>query len=147
MSDTIESGGEDTIPAPVPEEPTLNLKVGSRGYAVLLLQQSLNVVMDGEFTEATKTALEEMQAAQGIPVTGEGDELTLSYLGLHWPPGSRRYSSPQKSTVMVLMRHIPSCACGRRRLRWPCVPRWTWSISAANAASRKACSTKPRSSA
>jgi hypothetical protein len=94
MSDTITlteetlPGGEDTtVPAP---DDYLVLRVGSTGYGVTLLQQGINVVMDGVFTDATKAALEEMQAAQGIPVTGEGDQLTLSYLGLHWPPGASR---------------------------------------------------------
>jgi peptidoglycan hydrolase-like protein with peptidoglycan-binding domain len=84
MSDTIDPQ-EDTLPG---GDSGLNLVVGSTGYGVILVQQQLNVVTDGLYTDETRASVEAMQTAQGIPVTGECDQLTLSYLGLHWPPGA-----------------------------------------------------------
>ncbi|MCK2243845.1 MULTISPECIES: N-acetylmuramoyl-L-alanine amidase [unclassified Crossiella] len=73
--------GAESWPALVPAA----LRKGDRGDAVhaaqlLLVAAGLRSPADGEFTEATQTAVKDLQTAQRIPATGVIDLLTWQYL-------------------------------------------------------------------
>lgn len=67
------------------------LQAGSKGEGVRALQRRLNALgfgplaADGEFGQATATALRRFQAAAGLPVTGVQDAATEARLADPWP--------------------------------------------------------------
>ena len=67
--------------------PAGTLRAGMKGWRALTLQQKLNALgtsleTDGEYGNATSSAVKAFQHARNLPATGEADRATLEALGL-----------------------------------------------------------------
>lgn len=88
MPEDIET--PDPAPAEVMSAETFDpqaLKVGNRGYPVILVQQRIGVAMDGNYGPETEEEVKRRQKAQGLPETGVVDRATARAFGLRWPVG------------------------------------------------------------
>lgn len=68
-------------------DPECTLRIGMKGYRTMALQKELNtlgadLVVDGEYGNRTKAAVEQWQKQNGYKVTGEADTGMLKKLGL-----------------------------------------------------------------
>ena len=74
------------------------LKLGSKGDNVKLLQQALNIKVDGNFGKATETAVKEFQKSRGLRSDGRVGPVTWEALGLNTPP----FPPPTPKTPQII---------------------------------------------
>jgi hypothetical protein len=83
------------------------LKVGSRGPAVVALQEELGIPADGVFGKQTKRAVKRYQRNHGLEVDGIAGPATLSSLGL-----ADAARSSKGTSVGAILESIARCESG-----------------------------------
>lgn len=89
------------------------LKKGSRGPAVVQLQQKLRIPADGVFGRQTARAVRRFQRARGLVVDGVVGPQTAQALGIRLPAKRRRVGAAgRRVRVPAILRAIARCESG-----------------------------------
>lgn len=89
-----------------------SLKRGSRGPAVVELQQKLGIPADGVFGEQTGRAVRRFQARKGLTVDGIVGTQTASALGITLAEGRTAGSSRRSTPLPAVLKQIARCESG-----------------------------------